>query len=103
MNDLGKLVKKVESWTHAMPVDASDAVTEMIDAYETELVRWRSRAFHAEGEYKRWYEMNRLLENRVRNAAKLLPNQRSGELVKIAKRLPNEPRKKLGWRMRVSR
>lgn len=98
---LQKLVRKAERNKHALTVDGSDLVTELIDEYEHQFAILRSEAHSARRAYKKWYERNRLLENRIRaldsNYYGTMESLRN-DLRAIVKRLPSKPRKKWGWR-----
>lgn len=60
----------------------------------------RERAYFR-GQAKKWYERNRLLENRIRELREYLPavnDWYAQEIRAIVKRLPTKPRKKWGER-----
>lgn len=102
---LYKLVEKVDKIRAKLPYEDAALLAQMIEAYEHELATLRTRANHDRHGHKEWYEKNRLLENRVRELVTVEQDVYAIKLklIKIVKRLPNEPRKKWEWRGRVTR
>lgn len=71
-----------------------------IDDLRSQVGRLIQERQYFRGQAKKWYERNRLLENRVRDLdasyyGSMLSMQL--DLTAIAKRLPLKPRKKWGW------
>ena len=66
------------------------------DEYESELARLRTRLDWAERAAKRWYERNRRLENRVRNAIVIGEHIDTDKLYALRVSVPKGARK--GWR-----
>lgn len=102
---LNRLVGEVERWKHAMPVDASDLVTEVIDAFDSKIARLNHEIASARRAHRYWYENNRLLENRIRKAVKEcfaaptpdVAQDACGDLLRI---IPKKPRPT--WRQLIA-
>jgi hypothetical protein len=70
-----------------------------VDEYEHELAVLRTRLSSSSRAAKRWYERNRLLENRVRNAIVIGEHIDTDKLYALRISVPKKPRKKWGWRL----
>lgn len=78
--------------------DGAEAVEKLIEEYETELARWRTRAATDRRGYEKFYERNRLLENAIRNGIAIGEHIDTDKLYALRTRVPKVPRKKWGWR-----
>lgn len=73
------------------------------EEYEHDLAVLRSKLSTAEHGHAKWYEKNRLLENRVRQAIVIGSRIDTDKLYALRVSVPKQPRKKWGWRMRLAR
>lgn len=62
------------------------------------IARLTQENFRLRKEAETWYERNRLLENAVRDALDPRKGNLGEALLRLAKRIPKNPRKKWRWR-----
>lgn len=69
-----------------------------LDELETRVARLSHELGSARRGQEYWYEKNRLLENAVRDALDPRKGHLGDALIRLAKRVPKNPRKKWRWR-----